>query len=108
MAASFTGTIITDTPTHKCFDISVPENDLVNDDTVLNIRAGGMCELERPPQVYWATEMTPSSDGPTIAVTVGLSGLTATEFHVIKTSPDGANVVHTFRVYLMARGIFEI
>lgn len=111
MPATFVGTAACDTPTHKCFTISVPETDAVppaaGGHTHLTYATGGMVPLSGGTPIIWHQDVTTAATAPHATGEIGIRvdpALPTTGFIVTKMSVAHAGgTSHTYRVYVMTK-----
>jgi len=97
--------VLLDGPSAKCFDILVPEVDVVgvNNGTVV-FGAGGMRNFDAAPMVKWIVNITANAAAPTGSSCIGIYGPTIFGFEAIKTSAATvAAVSQTYRVWMFSK-----
>jgi hypothetical protein len=91
----------------KILYFTLPEVDAVNTPTAIAFGALGLMNMNRAPEEFFVTEITPTGDAPTVACAFTITLATAFGFTATKTSATVANaVVHTYAVYLHTRPFY--
>jgi hypothetical protein len=97
----------------RIVDITVPEGDAVNVDTVFTWQGAGPIGLGLPtnmiadPQVKFAINKTLAAIAPTASDTISIYSVDATGFHVQKTSAAVGAKTQTYRAWFFARLLGE-
>ena len=108
MAIAFLG-IQMDTPHYKEFFLTTIESDAINAaEAAMTFGAGGMSNFTGTPTVYWAVEVTATGDAPTAPCNLALHTVTNLGFTANNASEAGAAIVHTWRVYMTDKQLYEI
>jgi len=91
----------------KILYFTLPEVDAINTPTVITFGACGLMNLNRAPEEFFVTEITPTADAPTIATSFTITAATTFGFTATKTSVTVANaVVHTYAIYFHTRPFY--
>jgi hypothetical protein len=91
----------------KILYFTLPEADVINTATVITFGACGLMNLNRNPEEFFVTEITPANAAPTIATWFTITAATTFGFTATKTSVTVANaIIHTYAIYFHTRPFY--
>jgi hypothetical protein len=93
----------------RIFEISVPEVDVINIDTLFTWAAIGTTPMDADPEVKIMANVTPAAAVPVDSADISIYAVDRFGFHVQKTSATvpASAAVQTFRVWMWSKLWFE-